>query len=506
MRMTLEEAHNIARDAYQQGDLLNAEKVCMQILSKNAEHFETRLLLGMVKYDRGHTAKARQVLSKLHEEFPEDMNVLYLLALTEQQLKQYPTAVEHYKTVIDKEPKHANAQFMYLLMLESLNELDEAEKHLKTLSKDDPSFVYMAAIIKRRRKKYDEGIKLLRGLGTDHPEPLMIRINFELGRCLDLKGEYDEAFECFQTAHQLSVKIMKEKNIKTGKNFFVRELDIFGRIFNTPDNTQPTQEQPATVHFLVGFPRSGTTLLTQMLDAHPGIEVMDEFPFLRRTYNKAIRMLDGKPIKYNTDLGPYQIAELQEMYMQSLRAYIKEYTDEDEVSPDTVYIDKMPMSLVLNGFVHKLFPKAKFILSLRHPCDCALSNYMQHYQSNAAMENMRDLGDIVTLYTKCFDLFLSTAETLKQDVHQVRYEDLIENFEDETAKICDFLGVDNAPEIKNYRETVLSKKSVSTPSYQQITEPLYTKSKYRWLNYKKHFDPYIKDLEPYIEKFGYKEK
>jgi hypothetical protein len=186
------------------------------------------------------------------------------------------------------------------------------------------------------------------------------------------------------------------------------------------------------------------------------------------------------------------------------KAYNTELDKHREPSVDkSVLIDKLPLNLLQIPLIQQLYPEAKFILALRHPLDTILSCWMQNFKLNAAMANMVDLDRIVEFYCVAMETFKVCRARYNLSVHQIKYEYLIEDFSGETSSLLNFLDLEWEDQMENYQETALKRGRINTPSYSQVVQPIYKDAQYRWLNYEKHLRQYIKQVEPWINEFGY---
>ena len=128
---------------------------------------------------------------------------------------------------------------------------------------------------------------------------------------------------------------------------------------------------------------------------------------------------------------------------------------------------------------------------------------MQRFKLNTAMANMVDLDRIVDFYCVAMDIFHLSQKRYELDVHRIRYEDLIEDFEAETTSVLRFLGLEWEPSLDNYQATAVARRTIYTPSYSQVIKPIYKTGAYRWKYYEKYLDKYKSQLAPWFEKFGY---
>lgn len=250
---------------------------------------------------------------------------------------------------------------------------------------------------------------------------------------------------------------------------------------------RPDRPAPA---FLVGFPRSGTTLLDTMLMGHAGTHVLEEIPLLERV------MAEIGDLDRVATLGAAEVERLRDLYFAAL----------DAASPPpagALVIDKLPLNILGAPLIHRLFPDARFILALRHPCDVVLSCYMQGFEINAAMANFLDLGDAARLYDLVLGFWQRCRETLPLETFELRYEDLVADPEGAMRPLIAFLGLDWEDAILDHRRTAAGRGTISTPSYNQVTRPLYREASGRWQRYREQLAPVLPILEPWAARLGY---
>ena len=255
--------------------------------------------------------------------------------------------------------------------------------------------------------------------------------------------------------------------------------------------------QPDPV-FLVGFPRSGTTLLDTILRSHAAIAVVEEAPAVAKM-RKALERLPGGDPNGLAQLDPADLAGLRQTYFTELEKYL----EPDDRS--AILVDKLPLNIIEVGLIHRIFPKARFLFSLRHPCDCVLSCFMQDFKLNDAMANFLDLEDAARFYDKVMTLWQQYQELLPLGVQTVRYESLIEAFDETLTPVFGFLGVDWDEGVRDYAGTARRRGRINTPSYNQVTQPLYTRSRGRWERYREDLQPVLPLLLPWARRWGYGE-
>jgi tetratricopeptide (TPR) repeat protein len=242
--------------------------------------------------------------------------------------------------------------------------------------------------------------------------------------------------------------------------------------------------------FLVGFPRSGTTLLDTFLMGHPDTRVLEEVHMLGAA-EREMGSVAGIPHRPQPQLE------------RARHAYFAELDRHVERGFSGLAVDKMPLNMLALPMIHALFPDAKVIFAQRHPCDCVLSCFMQGFVLNDAMASFLDIGDAADLYDAAMSLWSRSRDLLDQPVHSLAYEEMIEDPERALRPLIEFLGLDWRPELLDYRATAKARGAIITPSYDQVVQPLNRAPSGRWRRYEKHLEPILPVLLPWAERLGY---
>jgi len=250
--------------------------------------------------------------------------------------------------------------------------------------------------------------------------------------------------------------------------------------------------------FLVGFPRSGTTLLNTILHSHADILTTEEAPTVF-ALESAMRDMTGGSLDNLAALDAEQIESLRRVYFDELDKFL------DAGDRPKRVVDKLPLNLVQAGVIYRVFPDARFIFAQRHPCDAVLSCHMRAFKMNEGMVNCLDLGSAARLYDSVMQLWTHYQDVLPLQVHTVRYESLIRDFDSTVSACLEFLGMDWDDGVRDYVKTAERSKQISTPSYDQMTQSLYTAASGRWQRYREHLEPVLPVLLPWAERMGYAE-
>jgi tetratricopeptide (TPR) repeat protein len=321
----------------------------------------------------------------------------------------------------------------------------------------------------------------------------------EKGRILDRLGRYDEAFASFDEAKRLAREI-------TGKSYLDRQArEIAGRLrqFFVSDRLRlmpmaSVREGSAQPIFIMGFPRSGTTLAEQALSGHPRISAGDELPFINELSDTLPRLF-GSPLSYPEALAELWMGDnrlgpeaLRDTYLQKaeLRGVIKQ--------GDTYFTDKMPLNEMHIGLISLIFPRSPLIHILRHPLDVVLSAYSHHlthgYFCAFALET------IAQHYALVMDLVHHYRAQMALRYLPVRYEDMVADMSGSVRRMLDFVGESFDERCVNFHN---NRRLPHTPSYAQVTQKLYDRSRFRYRHYRKHLEPVIPILKPVMDRLGY---
>ena len=254
----------------------------------------------------------------------------------------------------------------------------------------------------------------------------------------------------------------------------------------------PVERQPV---FVVGFPRSGTTLLEQMLDAHPDFRSMDERAFI----HDLIEAMEMTGQRYPDDLATLTADEAEQLRAVYLRRVA-------QVVPDLGarrLVDKNPLNMLCLPMILRLFPQARIILCLRHPCDVLLSCYMQSFRSPAFMVLCSSLQRLAQGYAHAFEHWQQHVEVFAPQVLEWRYEAVVEDTGASLARLGSFLQLADPSPMARFAQHASGKGFISTPSYAQVTQGINRKSVNRWHAYRDRFEPVLPLLRPVMQRYGY---
>lgn len=359
----------------------------------------------------------------------------------------------------------------------------------------DSRVAMLRAGLHRRCRQPEQALAVLDGAVQDGDGNGALLIK---GQVLDSLGRFDEAFACFDAY---------KAKVRAGGGVYQADAaaaQVAGlTAFFTPGRTRllpraSVRAGHAQPIFIVGFPRSGTTLVEQTLTAHPQIAAGDELPIIHSIAQRA-QLLLASHAPYPNALSELWLGD-RRGHIDTLRdLYLNEAQDMGAVAPGKRWFtDKMPLNETHLGLIGLLFPESPILHLVRHPLDVVLSvfsNGLTHgFHCASALETA------ATHYARIADLIVRYREAMPLRYHAVRYEELVTEQEREVRAMLDFIGEPFDPATLAFHENA---RHARTASYAQVTEKLYTRSRYRYRNYRKHLEPVIPILEPAITRLGY---
>lgn len=449
----------------------------------------------------GRVEEAEAAYRSLVKRFPRFAPAWANLGALLQQQDRRIEAVQALETALKRDPAHLQARINLANLLEQASRLDEAAEQLRIGLEQAPdhlAFQVLAAKLERRSGRSEAAARRLAGAPPQEgPAALRQDWLFEKGRNLDRVGQYEGAFAAFTEANALAAldgTLLRARQGQTRR--LISSLDAcFTPEWVRSWHPLPDTETAETPIFLVGFPRSGTTLLHHVLAGHSQLQVMEEVQALDAAREAVEASVEGYPAGL-ASLTPAAADAARKAYWDRVRENVP-------LEPGKRLVDKLPLNLVQLGLAHRLWPNAPVILALRHPCDVCLSAYMQHFDLNDAMANFLTLEDAGEFYDSVMGLFRHYEAVLPLRLARLRYEDLLDDFDDEVQRLLAFLDLEWEEGVRDFVATARERNHINTPSYSQVTEGLYTRARYRWTNYRPFLGPLHEKVAPWAERFGY---
>lgn len=400
-------------------------------------------------------------------------------------------AIGAYRAAIAANGADAAAHALLATMLERRHALKEARAHAeRALALDTNNAIARVALaqVALREKAFVEAEVVALPVAAD---PAASKTNRALawgvvGEARDRLDSAHEAFAAFQNANALLAEVYGELLHDAHLPYHpegVRRMMAMLDIAACP--AASGFQRPAPI-FLVGFPRSGTTLLDQILSSHAHLFSMEE----REAFAESVS---------DVLAGSASVSDLD----REIERRRGDYWARATTPPgERLLVDKLPLNIIFLPLIARVFPDAKIIFALRDPRDVILSCFQQRFGMNAAMAQFLDLGNAAGYYDLVMSLMQACRAHLPLAVLQVRYEDVVTDLERQARALTGFLGLPFDPAMLSFEETAL-KRDINTPSARQVIEPLYRRSIGRWRRYRAELAPVLPILDEWAQRFGY---
>jgi len=416
-------------------------------------------------------------------------------------------ALELMEDLSRRRPEERRVRLRLAGLYERMNRIEEAEAMLDGVvaqgGEADPDksvtreIAHLRARFAERRGGYTTARDILERTGPRNEHDFAHW--FELAHACDRLGDAKAVMAALQIAHSIQIAGIKSIHPRWFESDRKSPLIQKGRVTQADYARWPALQAPNAAQspvFVVGFPRSGTTLLEQMLDAHPRLQSMDERPF----FHMLTRQLENSTgFQVPQDLGKLDQRDCDELR----KGYLIRACGKVPRRWAAQLVDKNPMNMQWLPMIHRLLPSAKYIFALRHPCDVLLSNYMQNFMADTLGAACADLKTLATAYVETMRYWLHHVELFRPAVFVSRYENLVAHPLEQTQRIASHLGLEDAETMLGFDRRAREKEFIATPSYTQVIEPINSGGIDRWQRYREYFEPVLPILEPMLEHWGY---
>ena len=478
----------------QAGDAQRAVLLIRQAALSKPDDVQLLQNLGLACADAGDITGALGALTRAAMLDPSHAETRFNLGVMNGAAGDEAGAECAYRDTLALAPQHAGAAAYLAVILENRSALEEAARWNEAAlaaQPGEPVANLTAAQLDIRGGRLQEGVTRLQRLLS---QPLTPRNRAlaagRLGLAYDRLGQPEQAWPQFKAAKTALQEVLPPRG--PGIYSFATAARMAQHLDALFADVRP-HDGPAPV-FLVGFPRSGTTLLDQLLSGHPGIAVLEEKDTLQ-------------DVLQSHALGDAELQAFLKLDAAGLEPYRRAYWQRvAEFMParptQALFVDKLPLNSVFMPLVQRLFPAARFIFALRDPRDVVLSCFMQSFDLNEAMQHFLSLDETARYYAAVMQVAADSAGRLGERLHRIRYEDVVADTEAEARKLMAFLGLPWDAAVLDIQQTAKGKR-INTPSYSQVAEPIYTRAKDRWRRYEAQLSPVLPVLQPLVERFGY---
>lgn len=464
---------------------LKSTQAMRQLRQQHAEHIklepEILLYAGLIELDEKCYVQALNLLEKAQvlankAWFEIDANLLYcryLLDADKQILQQIISLSQQVATV--------EAFYFSANLLETLGQLLQAEQLLDIalpLFPLTPSLLLVKAKVLTRRREFNEALAILDEISKPEGTEMQLDICYQKVQIFEAQARYNLAAE--QIIHagsyvqQVSVLDGLEQDAKRAVQDIQQGVPLRGT-------------HVRKLVFIIGFPRSGTTLLESRLALINNVKILEETHAVKQFYQQLERQANGQNVMaYLANLSAEQQNLLAQDYLDSLQDY-------SVINDDDVIVDKMPLNAIYLAPVLALFPQAKIILMLRHPMDVCISSLKQR------MINLFSVESFAQSYHCYFNLLATVQQQFADKVLAVKYEQLVTDYEQEFSAILAHCGLQQEAKTGSGNSPTM----FNTPSYHQVSQPLYTKAVNSYQHYRLYFDFQHQLLQTWCRQLGY---
>lgn len=518
----------------------SAGQLALQALADGVEHPALLNLAASVRYGEGRFEEAVGLLNRARKMAPRDPNVLNSSGLCLAALGRADEALQAYDSALRIDPRMTAAHFNRGVILEDLNHINDARHAYERAVASDPNYVealaslawldvqsgaidsaraYAERALARSPANALARMALAsvdleqRDMGAtrarlsellEDPRLSPVNRSIVLGLIGDFNDAVDnpgEAFAAYEASNAELRALCAGRFEAPGQETALAHVKVLAawlkaadpELWSTAPPARALAADPKAHIFLVGFPRSGTTLLENVLASHPDVTSLEEKDCLAAASEAYLSSDEG--LGRLARLGPDEAGRHRNAYWAKVRDY--------GVDPrGRVFIDKMPLASVQLPVVAKLFPNARVLFAVRDPRDVVLSCFRRRFAMNPSMYELLTLDGAASFYDAVMSLSELYRGLLPLPQHVVRYEDLVQDFEKTARTASDFIGLEGDQDLSDFAAKARS-RGISTPSGAQVAKGLNREGQGVWRRYREQMAPVLPTLQPWVERFGY---
>lgn len=521
-RKALAQAAECLRD----GRFDDAERICRQVIQGNPDNVSALRLLGKLAARTKRTGEAERFLRKALDIAPDFTGAIVDLAKVLQDGDRYEEAIGFYRKAIEMEPENARLHDQLGYALAPAAQTYEAiEAHqrateldpklagawlglghtLKTVGrqeeaihayhrclelKPDNGVIHWSLANLKTYRFTDEELEDMKARVasekiTGEPE---INFLFALAKAYEDRHDFDQAWHYYREGNAKRRMQETYDPVETEVDI-TRAMEVFNKDF-LDKHTGAGNPDPSPI-FIVGLPRSGSTLIEQILASHSMVEGTSELPYAFRVA-KSLNRNRANGINY-----PEAVRELEPQHFEALGQDYINHCQIHRVEGRECFVDKNPNNFQNIGLIHLMLPNAKIIDARRHPMDACFSCYRQLFAKGQTFTyDLTDIGEYYLQYQRMMDYW---HEVLPGRILTVQYEEMVTDFENQVQRLVEYCGLPWEEACLEYYET---ERPIRTASSEQVRQPIYTESLHRWRRYDQHLDELKMILEPIMDRYA----
>jgi tetratricopeptide (TPR) repeat protein len=495
-----------ARSLWNDGRHADSLTMYAEAIRKEPNNVRCYVLAARAYADKYEFDRMKKAHEQLIRRAPRHPRVHHYIAETFDLLRLPARAIQSYERA-SRLPNAGSNTWMELASLyERAHRLDEAEALIEQAVRAGYNLPFVSLVrgrIQRRQNRLEQAETTIQAIIGRLPEDSAWACQAwgELALIRDQMGNFDGASNAIERCKRIQ-KLHEAPYFHASEKVHGQMREMIAAI--TRDDFRrwrdAAQELGAErVALLTGFPRSGTTLLEQVLDAHPDLVSSEERDFMGRelfceitTSRKTMHLIDVL-----NDLRVEEIGRNRKRYFRAM-----EYLLGEQIR-GRMHLDKNPAYNLTIPLMLRVFPETRLIIALRDPRDVVLSCYMRYLPLNALSVRFLDVMRTAERYALDMSAWLKFRELIDVPWCEIRYDAAVADLAGEARRALRALELPWDDQVLNYRQRLTSEKQVTSPSYEEVVQPIYSRSIGRWKNYQKLLEPALKTLDPFVREFGY---
>ncbi|MBS0275206.1 MAG: sulfotransferase [Proteobacteria bacterium] len=536
--MDIQRYMRAAGDAMRMGDMAHACHIGMEAVSRGLENEQLLTLAAYASINAGNDTKALELALRARSLAPRSLDVLTALAMCQQRNGLFGEAAGTCDAALKLSPGNARLRFNKACALEAMSEIAKASREFERVLDAEPrnaeALAHLANLAAQRGDaqaardyavralqidprqsaatlalatadvedgKFEDALARVKPLLAD-TSPVNRSIAQGLaGDALDGLDRIEEAFRAYTASKETLKAFYQPVYEAAGTERALARVNRLEQYFrDAPEDAWQAHgggapQSAVKEHvFLIGFPRSGTTLLEQILASHRDVVSMEERDCLIDA-EKEFLTPDG--LDRLGGIGSGDLAAARQSYWRRV--------EEAGITLSApVFVDKMPLNTVLLCLVAKLFPQAKILFALRDPRDVVLSCFRRRFVMTAQMYELITLEGAAKYYDAVMQLAERYREKLGLNIHELRYETMVADLETQVRAVCAFMGIEWDGAMRDFASRA-RKRGIDTPSAAQVSRGLYTQGVGQWQRYAAQLAPVMPLLGPWLTRYGYTE-
>ncbi|MGI9261939.1 MAG: sulfotransferase [Woeseiaceae bacterium] len=478
--------------AFAEGNIDEAERLFRRAVAAAPDFVSAIIDLGRALKEQSRIEEAIECFRHATKLEPRNFKAHYQLAQILAPAALSDEAIESYRRALELRPNHAGTLLGLGHVLKTMGQQGKAiESYRKCIaSKPEKGEIYWSLANLKTYQLTDEDIAEMeaRVTGDGLSDESHVNFLFALAKAYEDRGDFDRGWG-YYTQGNAKRRMLEHYDPVRFEMHDDAIIETFNKDF-LAENTGLGNLDPAPI-FVLGLPRSGSTLLEQILASHSMVEGTAELPYVRRVENSLSKnRVDG--VNY-----PEAVRELREPNFKSLGQDYLDAAELHRVEGAPRFIDKMPNNFPAVGLIHLILPNAKIIDARRYPLDSCLSNFRQLYGHGQPFTyDLTDIGEYFLEYQRMMDHW---HEVLPGRVLTVQYEDVVTDFETQVRQLLEHCELPWEDSCLRYHET---DRPVRTASSEQVRQPVYTRSVHFWRNHEKNLGELIEVLKPILGRYA----